>query len=152
MEPSSPVRVVLDSQLRLPPRSQLARSASRTLDWVFVEADAKPERERELTDAGVEVLRAPGRNGRLDLPAVLRALAGRGITRVLVEAGPILSAAFLDADLVDAAALFRSPDPLGEGIDALEGLPLSALTLAPRLRLVGAEQIGADTLQTFERK
>jgi diaminohydroxyphosphoribosylaminopyrimidine deaminase/5-amino-6-(5-phosphoribosylamino)uracil reductase len=152
MEPRSPVRVVLDSQLRLPPRSQLAGSATRTLDWVFVDAAAQGEHERELTDAGVEVLRVGGQNGRLDLVSVLRALSGRGITRVMVEAGPILSAAFLTADLVDAAALFRSPNPLGEGIDALEGLPLSALTLSPKLRLVGAEQIGADTLQSFERK
>jgi diaminohydroxyphosphoribosylaminopyrimidine deaminase/5-amino-6-(5-phosphoribosylamino)uracil reductase len=138
--------------LRLPPRSHLAGSATRTLDWVFVDAAAKGEHERELTDAGVEVLRVGGQNGRLDLVSVLRALSGRGITRVMVEAGPILSAAFLTADLVDAAALFRSPNPLGEGIDALEGLPLSALTLSPKLRLVGAEQIGADTLQSFERR
>src|SRR5205807_693126 len=120
--------------------------------WVFVDAQATPEHERALTDAGVEVLRAPGASGRLDIAAVLGALAGRGITRVMVEAGPILSAAFLSADLVDAAALFRSPDALGEGIDALEGMPLSALTLSPKLRLVGSEQVGADTLQSFERK
>jgi diaminohydroxyphosphoribosylaminopyrimidine deaminase/5-amino-6-(5-phosphoribosylamino)uracil reductase len=148
----SPVRVVLDSALRLPPDSKLAETATRTLDWVFIDAAAQPGQERALTEAGVELLRVPATNGRLDLAAVLRGLAGRGITRVMVEAGPILSAAFLAADLVDAAALFRSPDPLGEGIDALEGMPLSALTSSPRLRLVGSEQVGADTLQMFERK
>jgi diaminohydroxyphosphoribosylaminopyrimidine deaminase/5-amino-6-(5-phosphoribosylamino)uracil reductase len=146
------VRVVLDSQLRLPPKSRLAGSATRTLDWVFVDESAKPPHEDELTKDGVEVLRVPGANGRLDLAAALRALADRGITRVMVEAGPILSAAFLSADLVDAAALFRSSTAIGEGIDALEGMPLSALTLSPRLRLMGREQIGADTLETFERK
>jgi diaminohydroxyphosphoribosylaminopyrimidine deaminase/5-amino-6-(5-phosphoribosylamino)uracil reductase len=82
---------------------------------------------------------------------VLRALSGRGIRRVMVEAGPIVSAAFLAADLVDEAALFRSPNVLGEGIDALEGMPLTALTLSPRLRLVGRERIGNDTLEMFER-
>jgi diaminohydroxyphosphoribosylaminopyrimidine deaminase/5-amino-6-(5-phosphoribosylamino)uracil reductase len=152
MEARSPVRVVLDSHLRLPPTSRLAGSATRTLDWVFVDEAAKLAHEDELTKEGVEILRVPGANGRLDLLAVLRALAGRGITRVMVEAGPILSAAFLAADLVDEAALFRSPDALGEGIDALDGMPLSALTLSPRLRLVGREQVGADTLETFERK
>jgi diaminohydroxyphosphoribosylaminopyrimidine deaminase/5-amino-6-(5-phosphoribosylamino)uracil reductase len=152
MEQRSPVRVVLDSALRLPPGSKLAGSATRTLDWVFVDEAARPQHEEALTRAGVEVLRAPATNGRLDLAAVLRALAGRGITRVMVEAGPILSAAFIAADLVDEAALFRSGDPLGEGIDALEGMPLSALTLSPRLRLVSSEQVGNDTLQWFERK
>lgn len=152
MEARSPVRVVLDSQLRLPTGSQLAASASRTLDWVFVEKNAKPVHEKELTDVGVEVLRVPGANGKLDLSAVLRGLGERGITRVMVEAGPILSAAFLTADLVDEVALFRSAKTLGEGIDALEGTPLSALTLSPKLRLVGSERIGEDTLQMFERK
>ena len=52
-----------------------------------------------------------------------------GITRLMVEAGPIVAAAFLQADLVDEAVLFRSPNAIGaDGIDALEGLPLEALT------------------------
>jgi diaminohydroxyphosphoribosylaminopyrimidine deaminase/5-amino-6-(5-phosphoribosylamino)uracil reductase len=149
----SPVRVVLDSTLRMPAQSRLAASAARTLDWVFIDRDAKPDHEAELTAAGVEVLRVPGIKGRLDLAAVLRGLAGRGITRVMVEAGPILSAAFLAADLVDEVALFRSPNPLGpDAIDALEGMPLTALTRSPKLPLVGSEQVGADTLETFERE
>ncbi|TMJ06424.1 MAG: bifunctional diaminohydroxyphosphoribosylaminopyrimidine deaminase/5-amino-6-(5-phosphoribosylamino)uracil reductase RibD [Alphaproteobacteria bacterium] len=153
MEHRSPVRVVLDSELRQPPSSRLASSAARTLDWTFAGETASPEKERALTDLGVEVLRVPGAKGRLDLAAVLRGLAGRGITRVMVEAGPILSAAFLNADLVDEAALFRSPKPLGpDAIDALEGLPLSALTQAPGLRLVGSEAVGEDRLEIFERK
>src|SRR5689334_13022682 len=148
----SPVRVVLDSMLRMPAQSRLAASAARTLDWVFVDQAVKPDHEASLAAAGVEVLRVTGANGRLELPAVLRALAGRGITRVMVEAGPILSAAFLAADLVDEAALFRSPGALGpDAIDALEGMPLTALTESPKLRLVASEQVGADMLETFER-
>jgi diaminohydroxyphosphoribosylaminopyrimidine deaminase / 5-amino-6-(5-phosphoribosylamino)uracil reductase len=152
MEHRSPVRVVLDSRLRLPTDSRLAGSATRTLDWVFIDESAKPAHEAALTAGGVEVLRVPGQDGRLDLAAVLRALSGRGITRLMVEAGPIASAAFLAADLVDEAALFSSPNAIGEGIDALEGMPLSALTQSPRLRLVGREQTGSDTLEMFERK
>jgi diaminohydroxyphosphoribosylaminopyrimidine deaminase/5-amino-6-(5-phosphoribosylamino)uracil reductase len=152
MERRSPVRVVLDSNLRLPPKSRLAHSATRTLDWVFIDESAKPAHEDELIKEGVEILRVPAVKGRLDLSAVLRGLAARGITRVMVEAGPILSAAFIAADLVDEAALFRASTALGEGIDALDGMPLSALTLSPRLRLVGREQVGSDTLETFERK
>src|SRR4029077_14418927 len=104
------------------------------------------------TDLGVEVLRVPGADGRLDLAAVLRGLAARGITRVMVEAGPMLSAAFLKADLVDEAALFRSPKALGpDAIDALEGLPLTALTHSTKLRLVGSEAVRADSLYMFEQ-
>jgi diaminohydroxyphosphoribosylaminopyrimidine deaminase/5-amino-6-(5-phosphoribosylamino)uracil reductase len=152
MEHRSPVRVVIDSALRLPPGSRLAKTAAQTLVWVFCAEDAPAARARALTDLGVEILRVPGAAGRLDLAAVLRGLSARGITRAMVEAGPIISAAFVAADLVDEAALFRSANPLGEGIDALEGMPLSALTLSPKLRLVGTDQVGADALQTYERK
>jgi len=152
MAERSPVRVILDSGLRIPMQSKLAASATRTLDWVFLDESAKPGHEAELTAAGVELLRVPGASGRLDLVAVLRALAGRGMTRVMVEAGPILSAAFLQADLVDEAMLFSSPLPIGaNGIDALEGMPLTALTQSPKLRLVEREQVGADRLDMFER-
>ena len=150
MEGRSPVRVVLDSALRMPVQSKLAASATRTLDWVFVDQNVRPDHEAELTAAGVEVLRVPGANGRLDLTAVLRGLAARGITRLMVEAGPILSAAFLGADLVDEATLFRSSNRVGpDGIDALEGLPLTTLTQSTRLRMVATEQIGADILSLF---
>jgi diaminohydroxyphosphoribosylaminopyrimidine deaminase/5-amino-6-(5-phosphoribosylamino)uracil reductase len=88
----------------------------------------------------------------IDLTAALTLLAQRGITRLMVEAGPMLAAAFLRADLVDEAALFRSSNPIGgAGIDALEGLPLSALTQSPRLKSLGVENLGNDTLEMFER-
>ncbi len=147
----SPVRVVLDSALRLPPGSRLSTSAAQTLTWAFAGEATPAGTERPLADLGVEVLRVPGAEGRLDLAAVLGTLSERGITRVMVEAGPIVSAAFLAADLVDAAALFRSPNAIGEGIDAFDGMPLTALTQSPRLRLVRSDQIGADRLDTFER-
>ncbi len=62
---------------------------------------------------GVEVFRVDGKDGRLDLDAVLKALAERGITRLMVEGGPTVAAAFVQADLVDEAALFRSPNAIG---------------------------------------
>ena len=97
------------------------------------------------------MFRVYGKDGRLHLAAVLKELAGRGITRLMVEGGPTVAAAFVQADLVDEAALFRSPNPLGEGIDALEGLPLTALTKSPKLKAVATEMIGGDTLETFDR-
>jgi diaminohydroxyphosphoribosylaminopyrimidine deaminase/5-amino-6-(5-phosphoribosylamino)uracil reductase len=70
----------------------------------------------------------------------------------MVEAGPILAAAFVTADLVDEAAVLRGPGAIGaDGIDALEGMPLTVLTASPRLRLRGVEPAGADTIATFER-
>ena len=148
----SPVRVVLDATLRLPLASKLVATARQVPLWVVTSEAAAHAREQALAAHGVDVARVPGTHGKLELAAVLKLLAQRGVTRLMVESGPILAAAFLHADLVDAAALFRSPAVIGpDGIDALDGLPLSALTRSPRLNAVGSETIGADTVERFER-
>ena len=147
----SPVRVILDARLRVPLATSIIGTAREMPTWVFTTPSASPVAEGILKSKGVEVIRVEGKDGRLDLAAVLKDLAGRGITRLMVEGGPTVAAAFVQADLVDEAALFRSPNPLGEGIDALEGLPLTALTKSPKLKAVATEMIGGDTLETFDR-
>jgi diaminohydroxyphosphoribosylaminopyrimidine deaminase / 5-amino-6-(5-phosphoribosylamino)uracil reductase len=154
MAARSPVRVVLDSGLRLPVTSALVRGAQETPVWVVAGEDAPAAAEATLAAHGVKVLRlnAAGASGPLDLSAVLRLLADGGITRLMVESGPMVSAAFLAAELVDAAALLRGPATVGPGgIDALEGMPLTVLTASPRLHARGIEPVGADTIETFER-
>jgi diaminohydroxyphosphoribosylaminopyrimidine deaminase / 5-amino-6-(5-phosphoribosylamino)uracil reductase len=87
-----------------------------------------------------------------DLLAVLHLLAERGITRLMVEGGPTVAAAFLTSDLVDEVALLRGPIAIGAGgIDALAGMPLDGLAASPKLRLLGVETVGKDTIETFER-
>jgi diaminohydroxyphosphoribosylaminopyrimidine deaminase/5-amino-6-(5-phosphoribosylamino)uracil reductase len=148
----SPVRVVLDSRLRLSLVSRLVAGARQSPLWVMTAKDASREREHQLLAEGAEVLRVGESNGRIDLAAAFHCLSERGITRVMVEAGPILAAALVRADLVDAALLFRSPVPIGSnGLDPLDGLPLSALTHSQQLRQVSTEPIGVDTLEIFER-
>ena len=120
--------------MRLPLDGRLVATAREVPLWVVTGDGAPQDREQALQARGAEVLRVGSADGRLDLAAVLQALAGRGITRLMVEAGPIVSAAFVNADLVDEAVVFRSPNAIGpDGIDALEGLPLAALTASPRL-------------------
>jgi diaminohydroxyphosphoribosylaminopyrimidine deaminase/5-amino-6-(5-phosphoribosylamino)uracil reductase len=81
---------------------------------------------------------------------VLKVLAGRGITRLMVEGGPTVAASFVRADLVDEAALFRAPKEIGpDGIDALAGLPIGALT--ERLKPTSSEAVGIDTVEFYER-
>jgi diaminohydroxyphosphoribosylaminopyrimidine deaminase/5-amino-6-(5-phosphoribosylamino)uracil reductase len=148
----SPVRVVLDATLRLPLASKLVATARQVALWVVTSEAAPRAREQALTAQGVDVARVPGADGKLGLTAVVKLLSQRGITRLMVESGPILAAAFLRADLVDEAMLFRSPAIIGpDGIDALDGLPLSALTQSPRLNAIDRETVGADTVETFER-
>ena len=153
MEKYSPVRVVLDSALRLPPGSRLARSARDVPVWVVTGGEASRAADDALLREGVTVLRAAQSDGRLDLAAVLKLMGARGVTRLMVEGGPTLAAALLAADLIDEAVLFQSSKVVGtDGVDALNGLPLAALTQSPRLKCVMSEPVGADTRLVFERR
>jgi len=152
MEARSPIRIVLDAGLRLPLESRLVQTARQTPVWVFAATEADVVREEALRSFGVQVLRFEERGGRFDLAEVLRSLGARGITRLLVEGGPIVAAAFIEADLVDEAALFHSDIVVGaSGIDAVEGHGREGLTRSPRLRRIDSEAIGADRLETYER-
>jgi len=153
MEKNSPVRVVLDCALRLPPASRLAHTARDVPVWVITGGQAPRAAEDALLSEGVTIFRAAQSDGRVDLAAVLKLLAARGVTRLMVEGGPTLAAALLAADLIDEAVMFQSSKVVGtDGVDALDGLPLTALTQSPRLKYVMSEPVGADTRMVFERR
>jgi diaminohydroxyphosphoribosylaminopyrimidine deaminase / 5-amino-6-(5-phosphoribosylamino)uracil reductase len=153
MEDRSPIRIVLDGNLRIPMGSKLVRTARQVPLWVMTTDDAPADAERKLLAEGVFVLRTPAKGGRLDLAAALRRLGERGITRVLVEGGPMLSAHLVRSDLVDEAVVVSSGKTLGpDAIDALEGLPLAALTQSPRLEMVERRMSGADSLTRYFRR
>jgi diaminohydroxyphosphoribosylaminopyrimidine deaminase/5-amino-6-(5-phosphoribosylamino)uracil reductase len=148
----SPVRVVLDSKLTLPLVSRLAETARETPLWVIAGSHAPAAAEAALQKRGADVLRIDGPAGRLDLGKVLALIAGRGITRLMVEGGPAVAASFVAADLVDEAVLLRAPKPIGaDGVPALDGLPLTALTQSRQLRAAAAETLGDDRVERYER-
>jgi diaminohydroxyphosphoribosylaminopyrimidine deaminase/5-amino-6-(5-phosphoribosylamino)uracil reductase len=150
----SPVRVVLDGELRLPPSSRLVRSAREVPVWVFTRTFAPADREAVLRDAGVEVFRVGDAGpGRLSAGEALSMLATLGITRVLAEGGPRVATFLLRADLVDEAHLITTPRELGaDAVPALDRLPLSALTDHAVLTSTSSEMLGADRLRTFFRR
>jgi diaminohydroxyphosphoribosylaminopyrimidine deaminase/5-amino-6-(5-phosphoribosylamino)uracil reductase len=99
------------------------------------------------------VIRVPPTAGRgLDLPSVLHALAGKGITRLMVEGGSRVASSFMSAGLADEIWLLRGPETIGaDGIAALDALPLSEITQSPRIALRASETLGNDTLSIYER-
>ncbi len=153
LEDRSPLRLVLDSDLRLAVTSTLVRTAAQVPLWVICAEDAPAEREKALVDLGVEVLRAPrAAGGRLDLAAVTKLLGLLGITRLMVEGGPHVAAAFLDAGLVDEVAVLQSPDTVGDsGIPALPERPVSRLLEPVGFAVVERTVLGRDHLTRLWR-
>ena len=154
MEALSPVRVVLDPRLRIPGTSRLVHSARETPLWVMASELAEAPAAMKLGAAGAQVIRlAPSKTSSgLDLPAVLHALADKGITRLLVEGGARVASSFVAAGLVDEVWLLRGPDPIGaDGVSALDALSLSAITQSPTLKVRASESLQKDTLTMYER-
>lgn len=154
MSDRSPIRIVLDGGLRIPITSNLVRTAREIPVWAIANEDAPEHQEAALNSAGVEVIRVAKRNGGTpDLPAIMRLLGSRGVTRLLVEGGPILSAALLQNDLVDEAVVVQAPVTLGDdALGALEGLPLDALLMSPKLRVLEERALGQDRMMRLFRK
>ena len=146
----SPARVVLDSKLRLPPQSRLFATARDTPLWIVTGEHTPAAAEGAARAHGAEVVRTVEKNGRLDLHAVLKLLATRGITRLMVEPGPTLASALVEADLIDEAVFFHSPMVIGEGgVAAFE--PRVVQAFEQRLKRVSSEPVGSDRQETFER-
>jgi diaminohydroxyphosphoribosylaminopyrimidine deaminase/5-amino-6-(5-phosphoribosylamino)uracil reductase len=142
----APVRVVLDSRLRLPIESRLARSACDVPVWVFGAPDAPADRAAQLESSGVSVIRVNRYNdgAGLDLGMVLAALWERSVRSVLCEGGGRLGSAWLAGGLVNRFYAFIAPVIFGEeGIEAFQGELAEG---AGRWRLVERKELGPDTL------
>lgn len=145
----SPVRVVLDPRARLPLTSKLVASARQVPLWLVCGVTADPKTRADLEGAGVAVI---AMDNPRDVDAILLMLAGRGITRLLVEGGARVARALVEASRVDEAWMFETEKTIGAGgVAALDGLPLTALTASPELPIRDTETLGADRLGIFRR-
>jgi diaminohydroxyphosphoribosylaminopyrimidine deaminase/5-amino-6-(5-phosphoribosylamino)uracil reductase len=150
----SPVRVVIDRHLRIPPAAHLITDAHRIPTWVFTLRSVDPARRANFLAKGVTLIDVDAeREGQVDLAVALQALGERGITRLLVEGGARLAAAFFRARLVDRLVWVHAPLAIGgDGIPAIAGLDLAALADAPAFERLSTETIGDDVLTTFRAR
>lgn len=151
LETHSPMRVVLDTRLRLPGTAKLAMTAKSVPTIVFTVADSHSDGLHEL---GVEVIQVTrDARGRPDLSAMLTELVKRKVTRLLVEGGATVHAAFLDRDLADRLEIFTAPITLGAaGRNSIDALAALTLQEAPRFQRVSQRQLGIDLLESYVAK
>jgi diaminohydroxyphosphoribosylaminopyrimidine deaminase/5-amino-6-(5-phosphoribosylamino)uracil reductase len=116
------LRVVLDSKLRLPLKSQLVLSGKGDI-LVYTAQPVDSPRARALATVGVEVVHLPGPGERVDLQAAIRDLGQRQIVNLMIEAGAEVNGAALAAEVVDKVAIFYAPRFIGA-----DGVPLARTT------------------------
>jgi diaminohydroxyphosphoribosylaminopyrimidine deaminase/5-amino-6-(5-phosphoribosylamino)uracil reductase len=135
----APLRVVLDSRLRIAPGAHVLDGSVETL--VVHAREARPAAHH----ANVECVALDCAGTRPDLAEVLALLAARGINELQVEAGPILCGALFAQGLIDELLLYIAPLVLGDSARALLTLPgLETITAARRLRAIDERRIGDD--------
>ena len=147
----SPVRVVVDRHLRIPPTTRLISDARAVPTWVLTLPSADPARRQAFLGAGATVIDIdPGPDGNGSLAAALAALGERGITRLLVEGGGHLAAAFARAGLIDRLVWVHAPMLIGgDGIPAIAEFGLEVLSEAPSFERLSTETVGDDVLTVF---
>lgn len=145
----SPIRVVLSRDLDVPASSRLIATAREHPVWIVGGENADPKRRSALEAAGAEVLSVGSDADGLDIPAVLRALASRGITRLLVEGGPAIWQAFANSALVDEAVIFQAGHG-GETRAVPEAL-LDRFTSGLPLTFSATRRTGPDEMHIFRR-
>ncbi|HEY7933740.1 MAG TPA: bifunctional diaminohydroxyphosphoribosylaminopyrimidine deaminase/5-amino-6-(5-phosphoribosylamino)uracil reductase RibD [Solirubrobacteraceae bacterium] len=143
-----PRRVVFDSLARLSPSSQLVGAATETPLTVVVSRAAARADTDALEAAGVQVLVATGENEPARVRSALDQLGGLGVCSALLEGGPHLAGAFLDAGEIDEIRLFLAPILLGgrTARDPLEGEGVEQISEALRAQSLDCERIGEDLL------
>jgi diaminohydroxyphosphoribosylaminopyrimidine deaminase / 5-amino-6-(5-phosphoribosylamino)uracil reductase len=143
-----PRRVVFDSLARLSPVSRLVSAAHEVPLTVVVSRAAARADTDALEAAGVQVLVATGENEPARVRSGLEQLGANGISSVLLEGGPHLAGAFLDAGEIDELRLFLAPLLLGGSTarDPLEGQGVAQISEALRALSFDCERVGEDLL------
>jgi diaminohydroxyphosphoribosylaminopyrimidine deaminase / 5-amino-6-(5-phosphoribosylamino)uracil reductase len=146
--PSQPRRVVFDSEGRLPLDSQLVRGAPELPLTVVVGRAASRLQTDALEATGAEVIVATGENEPARVRSALDQLGAAGVTSILLEGGPKLAGAFLDAGEVDEIRLFLAPVVVGgsNARDPLEGEGVERIAEATRALALDVERIADDVL------
>jgi diaminohydroxyphosphoribosylaminopyrimidine deaminase/5-amino-6-(5-phosphoribosylamino)uracil reductase len=143
-----PRRVVFDSEARLPVGSQLVRGVSEVPLTVVCSRAAARTSVQALEAAGVDVIVATGQNECARVASALDELGSRDVQSLLLEGGPRLAGAFLEAHEIDEARMFIAPLLAGgrEARTAVEGMGIEQIAAAPRALHVDVERLEDDVL------
>jgi diaminohydroxyphosphoribosylaminopyrimidine deaminase/5-amino-6-(5-phosphoribosylamino)uracil reductase len=146
LEYTSPIKIILDRTLRVPPNAKILGQAKHMRTILVSEVDALPE---IMEGTGVELITV---QSVYDMNEVARALSGIGVTSVLVEGGGKVAVSFLKANLIDNLAHFTAGLAIGaDGKSAIADLGLADIPNAPHFTLQKIRRLGADMLATYRK-
>ena len=135
----SPIRIILDTNLRTPPRARVLSHADASMTWLVIGDDVPARRVESRRAEGVSFLRCPKKAGRIDLPGLMDRLGQESMMSLLLEGGSTVTGAMLRERLIDKLYIFTAPKLLAGG----DGMPMAT---GPGVKSM-AESIGMDRLR-----
>ncbi|MDR3557867.1 MAG: bifunctional diaminohydroxyphosphoribosylaminopyrimidine deaminase/5-amino-6-(5-phosphoribosylamino)uracil reductase RibD [Syntrophobacteraceae bacterium] len=144
-----PVRIVLDSDLRIPPDCLLVSTMSSSPVWVVCGLEAPAAREEVLKRAGARVIRLPaGKNGGVEVVGLLQELGQNRMSSLLVEGGGHVLGSFMDSGQADEFYFFYAPKILGDpgGVSMVAGAPKPKMIDCVKAHGLNVRKLGEDLL------
>ena len=157
MENRTPIRALLDSNLRIPLDARILKTLDKNELWIFCLPGADVKKQSALEDLGAKVIivEKPGADARPDLDWIASYLGESGVSRVLIESGGKLNQAFMKAGLVDDIHWFSSPSKLGHGaIPAFDEITIAKDVLNGNIQgfqMTDKRACGDDTYMAFKK-
>ncbi len=145
----NPVRVVLDSSLKIPLQAKVLNEEARTIIFTGTEADKQKQNVLEIKK-NVEVIRMPLKDGSIPIEQVVQKLSELNITSLLVEGGSAVHGAFFDSGLVDRVYAFIAPKLIGgkESLSPIGGVGSRLVAAGWQLDDVEQQLLGKDIMIT----
>ena len=154
-EYEQPLRVIVDSSLRIPETSMLVKTASEVPTVVAAVQGSYSEAKRaQLERAGLEVWDLPAIKGKVDLVTLMKELGKREITSLLLEGGSTLNASALEAGIIDKFVFFQAPLIIGgqDSPGVFGGMGCERLKDCLRLAQMSVQRVGEDLMITAYRE
>jgi len=145
---NDPVRIILDTHLKLRSSARVLASDSAAATHVVCAPEADRQKKQRLIEKGAEILEIPLRDAYIDLALLMEHLGTIGVTSVLIEGGGQVAASALNSDIVDKVALFYAPKLLvsDQGVPMCRGQGPEQMSDALALKNLDVSRIGEDIL------
>jgi diaminohydroxyphosphoribosylaminopyrimidine deaminase / 5-amino-6-(5-phosphoribosylamino)uracil reductase len=144
----NPIRIILDTRLRMPHKARVLNHHDSSMTWIAVGEDVSPRKLEAYTGEGVLCLPCPTKDGRIDLGALMDRLGKKSITSVLVEGGSTVMGSMIRERLVDKVYIFKAPRLLGgdDGVPMARGPGVRRMDESIGLRDLEIRRFGEDVL------
>ena len=147
-EGKNPVRVILDTNLRIPSQAKVLNHKDGSMTWIAVGDDIPVRRLERRAKEKVSFLRCPRKDGRIDLRALMDRLGERSVTSLLLEGGSTVMGAMLRERLIDKFYIFEAPKLLGggDGVPMASGPGVKTMDESIGIRQLKIRRFGEDVL------